>query len=35
MVEAPQEREKTQQTPKEEAQEPEADPPRLLHSEAV
>ena len=35
MVVAPQEREKTQQTPKEEAQEPEAVPPRLVHSEAV
>ena len=31
----PQAREKTQQTPKLEAQVPEGDPPKLLHSELV
>ena len=35
VVVAPQEREKTQHTPNEEAQDPEADPPRLVHSSAV
>ena len=35
VVVAPQAREKTQQTPKDEAQVPEADPPRLVHSVAV
>ena len=35
LVEPPHEREKTQQTPKEEAQAPEADPPSDVHSEAV
>ena len=35
VVVAPHARLKTQQTPKDEAQAPEADPPRLVHSEAV
>ena len=35
LVVAPQAMLKTQQTPKEEAQDPEAVPPRLVHSEAV
>ena len=35
LVVAPQERVKTQQTPNEEAQEPEAEPDLLVHSDAV
>ena len=35
MVLPPQARENTQQTPKPEAQVPEEEPPRVLHSEAV